>query len=274
MPGRRAEPYGRPVPATRKRTTAARTIPDTELPELLEALGGADSVELKLTVPDSERRSAVAALGLDPLNAQLRQAWFLDTADLDLDKSGVVVRVRRIQGRPHDSVVKLRPVVPDRLDARLRRSPDFTVEVDAMPGGHTCSASFKGRVGSSSILEAVAGRRAVRKLFSRDQRQFFDSHAPEGLRLDDLAFLGPINVLKLKCRPRGLDRRLAVELWLYPNGSRIMELSTKCLPDEAFRVAAEARACLTELGIDLTGEQQTKTRTALTYFSRELLGAA
>jgi len=249
-------------------------MPDDELLELLGTLGGADSVELKLTVPDSERRSAVTALGLDPLDAQLRQIWFLDTAALDLDKSGVVARVRRIQRRPHDSVVKLRPVVPDQLDKALRRSPNFVVELDAMPGGQTCSASFKGTVGSSAILDAVAGRRPARKLFSREQRAFFEAHAPEGSALDDLAFLGPINVLKLKTTPPGLDRRMTVELWLYPDGSRILELSTKCRPDEAFQVAARARGCLTELGIDLTGEQQTKTRTALTYFSRELLGAS
>jgi len=260
------------VPAVRKATKAARTVPDEELLDLLAALGGADGVELKLTVADSERRSAVTALGLDPLDAQLRQIWFLDTATLELDRSGVVARVRRIQRRPHDSVVKLRPVVPDHLDGNLRRSPNFVVEVDAMPGGHTCSASLRGTVGSSAVLDAVAGRRPARKLFSREQRGFFEAHAPEGLRLDDLAFLGPINVLKLKCTPPGLDRRLAVELWLYPDGSRIMELSTRCRPDEAFQVAATTRGCLTELGIDLTGEQQTKTRTALAYFSRELLG--
>jgi hypothetical protein len=274
MPGLRARRTFASVPAVRNATKAVRTMPDEELVELLGTLGGADSVELKLTVPDSERRSAVTALGLDPLDAQLRQIWFLDTATLDLDKAGVVARVRRVQRRQHDSVVKLRPVVPDQIDKGLRRLPDFVVELDAMPGGHTCSASFKGTVGRSAILDAVAGRRPVRKLFSREQRAFFEAHAPEGLALDDLAFLGPINVLKLKCTPPGLDRRLAVELWLYPDGSRILELSTKCRPDEAFQVAATTRGCLTELGIDLTGEQQTKTRTALTYFSRELLGAS
>jgi hypothetical protein len=272
MPDARRRPYRRPVAAVPKAAMAAPTVPDAELRDLLAAIGAADSVELKLTVPDGERRSAVTALGLDPLDAQLRQIWFLDTATLDLDTGGLVARVRRIQGRPHDSVVKLRPVVPDRLDEGLRRSPNFEVEVDAMPGGHTCSASLKGRVGPTAVLDAVAGRRAVRKLFSREQRAFFEAHAPPGLHLDDLSFLGPINVLKLKCRPPGLDRRLAVELWFYPDGSRIMELSTRCRPDEAFQVAAEARVALSELGIDLTGEQQTKTRMALTYFSRELLG--
>ena len=63
---------------------------------------------------------------------------------------------------------------------------------------------------------------------------------------------------------------MVAEMWLYPNGDRIFELSTKCLPSEAFQVAAEARVYLSEHGIDLSGEQQTKTRTALEFFSGEL----
>jgi hypothetical protein len=63
---------------------------------------------------------------------------------------------------------------------------------------------------------------------------------------------------------------MVAEMWLYPDGARIFELSTKCLPDEAFQVAAEARLFLSEHGIDLSGEQQTKTRTALEYFAAEL----
>jgi hypothetical protein len=63
---------------------------------------------------------------------------------------------------------------------------------------------------------------------------------------------------------------LVAELWLYPDGARILELSTKCSPSEAFQVAAEARAFLTGKGVDLSGEQQTKTQTALQFFSEEL----
>src|SRR5215471_1387407 len=79
---------------------------------LLELLKGADSVELKLTVPEPHQRSTVAALELDPVEAQIRQVFFFDTPELDLDAHGVVVRARRIQGRGADSIVKLRPVVP------------------------------------------------------------------------------------------------------------------------------------------------------------------
>jgi len=63
---------------------------------------------------------------------------------------------------------------------------------------------------------------------------------------------------------------MVAELWLYPNGTRILELSTKCAPGEAFQVAAETRAFLTSRGIDLDGEQQTKTKTALEFFSSAL----
>jgi hypothetical protein len=77
-------------------------------------------------------------------------------------------------------------------------------------------------------------------------------------------------VLKLKWQPRDYARKIVAELWPYPNGDRIFELSTKRLPSEAFQVATETRVYLAEHGIDLSGEQQTKTRTALEFFSGEL----
>ena len=63
-------------------------------------------------------------------------------------------------------------------------------------------------------------------------------------------------------------------MWLYQDGSRILELSTKALPNEAFQVAAEARAYLVSKGVDLSGVQQTKTRTALNFFRNQLKAAA
>ena len=40
----------------------------------------------------------------------------------------------------------------------------------------------------------------------------------------------------------------------------ILELSTKCAPSEAFQVAAETRAFLTQRGVDLAGEQRPRRR--------------
>ncbi len=247
---------------------AAPRLSAEQLAELLRLSRGADTVELKVTVPMTDRRGG--ALGIDPLEAQIRQVYFFDTADLALDRSGVVVRARRIQGREHDTVVKLRPVEPDALPAGLRRSPSFGVEVDAMPGGFVCSGSMKRPLGERDVHESVHGGRPLRKLFSKEQRQLFATYAPHGLELDDLSVLGPIFVLKLKVVPPEYGRKLVAELWLYPDDSTILELSTKCLPGEALQVAAETRAFLTGRGVDLGGEQSTKTRKALELFSRRL----
>lgn len=250
------------------------TLSDAEHVELVTLIEGADSVELKLTVGDSELRSAVNVLGMDPLDAQIRQVFFFDTPDLTLNKRGVVVRARRVQRKGDDSVVKLRPVVPTELPGTVRSSPGFGVEVDAMPGGFVCSGSMKRALPTPGVRDVVLGDRPIRKLFSKEQRSFYADHAPEGIALDDLTVLGPIFVLKLKLMPEGFDRKLVSELWFYPDFSRILELSTKCAPGEAFQVAAEARAFLTKRGVDLSGEQQTKTKKALEFFSDRLREAA
>jgi hypothetical protein len=243
-------------------------LPDDQLRELLDLVRGADSVELKLTIPDADQGSAVEALGLDPLDAQIRQVYFFDTPDLALNKAGVVARARRIQGRKHDSVVKLRPVVPADLPEDLRELAGFNVEVDAMPGGYVCSATLKEELDPTKVRAAVSGELPLRKLFSKRQRGFLDAHAPEGTDLDGLSVLGPVFVLKLKFSPDGYERRLVAEVWLYPDNTRILELSTKCAPSEMFQVALEARAFLSGLGVNLSGEQQTKTKTALEFFSK------
>src|SRR6478672_759236 len=103
----------------------------TKAIELRELVKGSDSIELKLTLPERSYRSAARQLGFDPLDAQIRQVYFFDTPDLDLNKAGVVARARRIQGKAHDSVIKLRPVVPAELPKELRTDPSFVVEVDA-----------------------------------------------------------------------------------------------------------------------------------------------
>src|SRR3954462_4260135 len=259
------------VPSGRFRSvTATATAPmfsGEQLAELLVLIKESDSVELKLTVPEPHQRSAVAALGMDPLEAQIRQVVFFDTPELALYEHGVVVRARRVQGKGDDSAVKLRPVEPGRMPDALRRSAAFRIEVDALPGGFVCSGALKGALRPTDVRAALAGERPLRKLFSKEQRAFFAEHAPDGLRLDDLAVLGPILVLKLRLTPPELGRRMVAEMWAYPDGSRVLELSTRCGTTEAFQVAAEARAFLAARGVDLTGEQQTKTRKALEYFA-------
>jgi len=249
---------------------SAPRITDEQLPEFLGLLKKSDSVELKLTVPESAHYTVAAALDLDPLEAQMRQVFFFDTPDLALNRSGVVVRARRVQRKGGDSVVKLRPVVPAELPKKVRAAEGFVTEVDAMPGAFVCSGTMKRPVDNADVRHVATGARPLKGLFSKAQRGFLTEHGPEGIELDDLSVLGPILVLKLKFEPKDFDRRMVAELWSYPDGSRVLELSTKCAPVEAFQVAAEARAFLAQRGVDLSAEQETKTAKALEFFAAQV----
>ncbi|MBB3975947.1 hypothetical protein GGQ64_001134 [Rhizobium azooxidifex] len=251
-------------------TTKATTMSGEDALKVLELLKGSTSVELKLMVPDMGHRAAVKGLRFDPVEAEPRQAYFFDTPDLALNKAGVVVRARRIQGGGGDTVVKLRPVDPETIDPELRRVPGFKIELDAMPGGYVCSASYKGVCTGQEVLDVTEGRSPLEPLFSREQRAFYQAHAPVGITLDSLVALGPTYLLRIKYQPKDFNRRVTVELWLYPDGSRIFEISTKCRPDEAFQVAVEFRAFLGKCGVAAEPSDETKTRSALEFFSREI----
>jgi hypothetical protein len=251
----------------------AKTLDDAQLAQLMSEMGRADSVELKLTVPASGLRSAVDSLDLDPLEARMRQVIFFDTPDLTLYTNGVVVRSRRMQGGAGDTVVKLRPLPKGVHVAKGQRPKGLGVEVDAMPGGFVCSGSIKGATTAAEVRDVARGKAKIAGLFTKVQRDFYGQHAPGGLKMRDLSILGPITLLKLKFSPKTLGRAMVAEMWMYPDGSRILELSTKSAPAKAFQVAAETKVYLAEHGIDLTAEQQTKTKTALQYFASQLISA-
>ncbi len=140
-------------------------------------------MELKLVAPMHTHRATIAKLGLDPIEAEVRQVYFFDTPNLDLNKAGVVVRARRIAGGAGDTVVKLRPVDPAAIDKELRRSESFKTEVDVVPGGFVCSGSFKGRCTAQEVRDAVGGKMPLDTLFSKEQRAFYKAHAPSGVAL-------------------------------------------------------------------------------------------
>ena len=119
-------------PVTERRRPGGADAPalsSQQLGELLPLLAGADSVELKLTVSDEHYRSTAVALGMDVLDAQIRQVCFFDTPDLDLDAHGVVVRARRVQGKARHRVFDPARAGPcGELDQAFRRVglPDRT----------------------------------------------------------------------------------------------------------------------------------------------------
>ena len=167
-------------------------LTDAQLGEMMRLIAGADSVELKATV------SALAASRHDPGPAD-GPGRGAASPDVLLRHAGPRAQQARgsscaragARAAAGDTVIKLRPVVPADLPASLRKQADFNVEVDVLPGGFVCSASFKGRADGAEIRRAVAGKLPLRRLFSKTQREFYRDHAPEGIELDSLVAAGP-----------------------------------------------------------------------------------
>jgi hypothetical protein len=248
----------------------AQGLSPEDTKKLLYLVRNAKSIEVKASVPMEQHQESALSIGLDAVEAQPRHAYFFDTADQALNRAGVIVRARRRPGGRADTVVKLRPVDPALIDAELKRSDAFKVEVDAMPGGvFVCSASYKGVATGQEVLDVAQGRTPLRKLFSKEQLAFYDAHAPAGLDMNSLLALGPILLLKLKHRPKGYKRGFTAELWLWKDGKHILELSTQCEPAEAFQVGVEFKTFLLDHGIDLGAAQETKTKTAMQKFRAE-----
>ncbi|GAA0449172.1 hypothetical protein Ade02nite_58080 [Paractinoplanes deccanensis] len=208
----------------------------------------ADLVELKLLVPDG-----------GPVRGQARKVYFLDTPELDLKHHGIVVRVRERAGRPDDVVVKLRPMHTRTVPGWLRRAPGFHVEVDAMPGRYVCSGALKRRLDKGSVARALAEGKPLTSLLSARQRRLLAAYAPR--ELGDLTTFGPVEARKRRVRVR--DVTLAAERWVYPDGSALLELSTKCPVDEAAAVSARVSRALRKDGIEPAEIQHTKTELAL-----------
>ena len=255
------------------RTAPGRVLSEAQLQELLALTKQADTVELKLTVPDANQRSAVMSLGMDPLEGQIRQVVFFDTPELALYDVGLVARARRVQGRGDDSVVKLRPIEPAQVKGKLRKTTGFGIEVDAMPGGFVCSGSLKSAE-TSGVWEVLRGERPIRKLFTKPQRALFAEHAPEGIELDDLSMLGPINVFKLKFTPAGFDPAAGGGAVALPRQHAHPRALDEVHAGRGVPGCRRGTGPLGARGVDLAGVQQTKTRTALEYFAGQLAASS
>ncbi|WP_344659256.1 adenylate cyclase [Catenulispora subtropica] len=226
-------------------------------------------VELKFTVAEPSHEALRAALGAG--SERIRNVYYLDTPDLTLRHHGVLVRVRGGQ-RPNDSVVKLRPIDPAGVPAAMRRCADFTVEVDVTPDSFICSGALKRRLGRNAVERAVSGKESLRSLFSEQQLALLhgrvDGRAAKTVAVDGLEALGPVEVHRTRPRPDGPGRGLELQEWTYPDGSRLLEVSTRCTAEHLLQTAAHARSFLDRHDIALSGPCPTKADATLAYFTR------
>jgi hypothetical protein len=232
-----------------------------------------DAVEIKVTVrPDQELR-AERELEVDEDTADVRLIYFYDTPNLDLLKAGVVLRARLVKGDDDDSTVKVRPTKMGDLREIQRRSEGwrgqlgFKLEADWVGDRQVCSVSLTHRQQRDEIDDVANGKRAIHKLFSKDQERFLGAFYEEPVDFEKLVVMGPIRVLRWKLKHKHFPHEMTVEEWRLPDGDDLVEVSIKAPPSEAREAQAAFDNHLREHGLDPQGAQETKTRTALKYFA-------
>lgn len=236
----------------------------------LAQVDGLDRVELKALVAAEQHESVVAGVRRGRGRIRSARVYFVDTPGLGLRERGVIVRARRRPGGS-DVVVKLRR--SPTATAMVEGPATAAVELDALPGAVWCATSLRCRVRPSVIRGAVRGHTPVVDLLSAGQRTLLDQHGDDALatsagcvEVDDLVVAGPITVIRAAVMLPDPAPRAVLEEWVYPDGTRLVELSTKCRPSEAFRTATRLGAALGRLGLVPDGDQTTKTEASLKFF--------
>jgi len=232
------------------------------------AMAAMDAVEIKVTVrPDQELR-AERALQLNEDTAEVRVIYFYDTPHLDLFNAGIALRARLVKGDDDDSTVKFRPVEAAKISKEWKQLKGFKMEADCVGDRVVCSASLTALQHHDEIDDVAKGKRAIDKLFSKDQERFLSEFYKGPVDFGKLRVMGPIRVLRWKLKHKGFPHDLTLEEWRLPDGDDLVEVSIKTSPDNAGQAQKEFDAHLRELGIDPEGAQETKTRTALEYFAK------
>jgi hypothetical protein len=237
-------------------------------------VAGAESVEIKATVPQKQIEGGLRRFNLTADNDEERFIYFFDTPELQLFNAGVVARARRIIGGEHDSTVKFRPADPDTIDRKWQKYKGFKIEADASEKGVVKSASLTMPVEKGLIKRVLEGKKRIPDLFTEEQKAFLLETAKARFDFDRVIVMGPMRAWRWKFEDPGLPWPLTAELWQRDDGATVLEASIKAPVVQAAAAGGGFLAFLAELGAARDNDQQAKTRWALDYFAARAKGSA
>ena len=233
-------------------------------------LAGAEAIEIKATIPQTQVRAALRRYGLTERNDDERYVYFFDTPDLKLLKAGIIARARRVVGDEHDSTIKFRPVDPSKVGKQWRKYKDFKIEADASEKGIVKSASFSMPVAKGLIKRVAAGKKGIAALFTEEQEAFLAEMAGQVLDFSSLAVLGPLRAQRWDFADPACPWPITAELWRRADGATLMEVSVKAPAAQGAAVMAGFMAFLAEVGAERDQSQQAKTHWALDFHAKRL----
>jgi hypothetical protein len=232
-----------------------------------KADGAGGQTEIKFTIRPDQHPRAVRVLGLTAVKAQHRDISFYDDGRLTLFSKGLILRTRKVSGGTDDSTVKVRPLVAGDVDKAWFGLDGFKCEEDRAGTKSVESCSLTTSQKDGEIDDVAAGVRSIDKLFSGDQETFAATCGLKTLPWSDLLPLGPIDAQAWKVAVKGVEPKLAVEIWTLPDETELLEVSVRVARADAARTALSLAAFLQRKGLSTAVPQETKTRLALEYFA-------
>lgn len=235
---------------------------------------GVEGVELKVTLGGTQVDAGLREFNLDPSDAERREIFFCERADVHGDRimlpllaRGIILRVRQILGSPDDSTVKLRgpegSVDPDLWSRRTQAFGDVArIEGDWTADRHLVSASLDSEVEGGRIDEVVADRpHQPRRLLSDAQAELL---ADLLVGLDGVVILDPVHARKWKRGAGRLGAEVVAELWELDDGLRFLELSMRVdVDDDPGRAQRRLEDSVRDRGLVIDAQQQTKSSNVL-----------
>jgi len=220
----------------------------------------ADSVELKTLLVPPAGAAAEALTGRRAPTWSVRQTYLLDTPALDLLRAGVEVRLRRRARGRFDLAVS----ASRRGTERARTVPrGARVEYDVVPTGVWQDIEVRREIDSATAAAVIAGSAKSRDLLSATQSMWAchgGGEVVDDARLSELRVHGPLVVRRVKVAAAGLGlRRADLEHFRFPSGRELVELSTRCEPQEVATIAAAFDRLLDERDVVVAPAYCTKT---------------
>lgn len=143
------------------------------------------------------------------------------------------------------------------------RSPHAWVEFDVVSGALWQDIEVRREVDSAAATEVIAGAAASRELLSATQRSWARSGGNEVVdyaQLRELRVHGPLVVHRVKVAAERLGlRRADLEHFRYPSGRELVELSTRCWPQEVSTTATAFGQLFDERDVAVAQGYRTKT---------------
>lgn len=223
--------------------------------------------EVKAVIQQDSIEAAINWVRTQKANYEQRHVFYFDTANLDLQKSGISLRLRRKQDDSYESTVKIRledlkeiPNYSGKSAKKLSCEMDLQMELEDKK---SCSVTRKEKKTLPSVnVDNPDG------FFDNDQEKMI-KHFHSEFKYSKLKSFGRINSVVWDLDDN-TDGDMSFEVWTLPNGQRIAEFSMRSLMTDADKATATLAKKISDWGFKIDKSAKFKTEMALQSLSAEI----